>query len=210
MPSYIKKGLALMAPALLGLLSGIGGALYVAKRAAAPEASAAVERVVTRVVGVEQNQDLARQVDDLRTLFQARQNQAAKSGPSSDQEKPISYEEVAARNLRLHDTAIQEHRQEPRDPSWAPGAERSLRHELDSLPELGATAFSVDCRMTTCTVDVEWPSYAEAVARHAKMVEHPYSLSCGREMLVPPPEDPQRPYRATAVFRCESARTQGG
>jgi hypothetical protein len=65
---------------------------------------------------------------------------------------------------------------------------------------------AVDCRTTWCRADLEWPSYgaAEKGYRQALHVGVP---GCESAILLEPPTDPSRSYRASAMYNCEAART---
>jgi hypothetical protein len=211
----LNRGLALLVPALIGAASGLAGAAYFGRAGGATAQSpASSTTVVTRIVPIEQNQEAMQQIGELRAMLEARQDAGREQRPTGSALPAVeerggrSAEENAAYHLDAHRAAIAEHQRQPRDPRWASAAESAFRRDLTALQDLGADDVTVDCRMTTCTAELQWPSFHDAQEKYTNVLHAEMSMNCGREILLPQPEDATQPYRATAVFRCERARAE--
>jgi hypothetical protein len=111
--------------------------------------------------------------------------------------------------LARHDKAIEAHRGEPLDAKWAQKTEAAFKSDLTKLGSRnGFAVVSVDCRTTTCTSTLEWSRYDTAVNSWRQIVTGSYETNCAKEILLPGPDEPSVPYRATVVFDCESAISQ--
>lgn len=123
---------------------------------------------------------------------------APPSVPSPEQELKV----VQAR----HEEWKALHAAEVRDATWAREEETAFNVALGATAERGGyKVVGVDCRTTLCTAELEWPSFTLASSQyaHALHVEVP---GCESAILLEPPVDPSRPYRATARYDCEDAR----
>ena len=145
------------------------------------------------------------------------QKEAAASGKPTGEanastqtsEPQQTVEESGAAHVEEHKRAVAEHLGAAKDPGWAPGAEASLLADVLAIPELGASNPRVDCRTTTCAIDLEWPTYDAAVQSYGKVLQANLKVSCGREVTLPEPADRTVAYRATVMLHCEDARTDG-
>jgi hypothetical protein len=108
---------------------------------------------------------------------------------------------------RRHDARMQALQGEPRDPAWAAAATRALTAQYSSLASSNRfTVRTVDCRTVTCGVEFEWRDFGEAQAWHQALAQMGANPNCGTELYFGPPDDPNRPYRATLLLDCEAFR----
>jgi len=125
--------------------------------------------------------------------------------PPSEQQSSDDRRTTSARHAR----DIEDHGREPVDIKWARRTEATFRSELTQLGEAhGFSVVSTDCRTTTCVSTLEWPQYGKAVGGWRDIVVARYETNCGRDIVLPEPDDPSQPYRATVVFDCDTARTE--
>lgn len=128
------------------------------------------------------------------------------AAPPSEREFADDRRITTARHAR----AIEDHGREPVDIKWARRTESAFRSDLTKLGEAhGFSVVSIDCRTTTCASTLEWPEYGKAVGGWRDIVVARYESNCGKDIVLPEPDDPSHPYRATVVFDCEVARTEG-
>jgi hypothetical protein len=110
-----------------------------------------------------------------------------------------------------YEARLQRHAKEPVDPGWSRGTASLI--EADVLKQAGSTSVRlgrVDCRTTSCTAELEWPSMADADRDYVSVVHFPYRANCSRTVLLPPPSKAAEPVRAQLLLDCESWRAAGG
>jgi hypothetical protein len=106
-------------------------------------------------------------------------------------------------------TKLAEHLDETVDRAWAPSAERSVSIDVAQLVEdsqIPARVGAVRCATTSCSVELEWQSFAEAQRTYETVVHAAYTLNCGRAMVIPEPARPDEPYRGTLLLSCGNLR----
>jgi hypothetical protein len=137
------------------------------------------------------------------------------AGPESTTAAPPqrtrpSRQEIEAHHLAQHNRMLETHRSEARDIRWAPDTEGII---VKNLAEIGKEKFDtvkVECKTTTCTANLEWPSYQRAVATYSDLLHFATEVNCAREILLPEPKDPEAPYQATFVLEhCLRGDSQG-
>jgi hypothetical protein len=110
-----------------------------------------------------------------------------------------------------YEAQLQQHAAEPIDPGWSRPTASLI--EADVLKQAAGMSFRlerVDCRTTSCTAELEWPSLAEADREYLSLVHFPYRANCSRTVLLPPPSKAEGPLRASMLLDCESWRADGG
>jgi len=108
-----------------------------------------------------------------------------------------------------YETRLREHAAEPVDPTWSRATATLI--EADVLGQSGSMSFRlgrVDCRTTSCTAELEWPSLGEADREYLSLVHFPYRANCSRTVLLPPPSQAEGPLRAQMFLDCESWRAE--
>lgn len=109
-----------------------------------------------------------------------------------------------------YEARLREHAAEPFDPGWSRPTASLI--EADVLKQAASMSFRlgrVDCRTTTCTAELEWPSLAEADREYLSVVHFPYQANCSRTLILPPPSQAEGPLRAQMLLDCESWRGEG-
>jgi hypothetical protein len=98
------------------------------------------------------------------------------------------------------------HAEEARDQPWAQSQERRLADGLRAHAEKNEySVVATSCKTTSCTAEVEWPSYVSARTRWQALL-HPGMAGCESAVLLDEPQDPTAPYRTTAVYDCTEDR----
>jgi hypothetical protein len=104
---------------------------------------------------------------------------------------------------------LAKHAAEPLDATWAAAANASLSSDvLDTAKASQFEVTAVDCRSTTCTAELRWPTFALASSNYVNVVQQRMALACTREMTLAKPIDPETPYIATAFFDCSADRSK--
>jgi hypothetical protein len=128
-------------------------------------------------------------------------------GPDTDALSKEELERHAEARSARHKLWSQAHSNEARDATWAREEESAFATALQHTAARGRyQVVQVDCRTTLCTAELEWPSYALAAKGYAHAL-HVNVPGCESAILLEPPPDPSRPYRVTARYDCEEART---
>jgi hypothetical protein len=111
---------------------------------------------------------------------------------------------------QAYEARLQQHAAEPADPSWSrPTASLIEADVLKQAASMSVRLGRVDCRTTSCTAELEWPSLAEADREYLSLVHFPYRANCSRTVLLPPPSNAEGPLRASMFLECESWRAEG-
>ncbi|PTL75742.1 hypothetical protein DAT35_52760 [Vitiosangium sp. GDMCC 1.1324] len=120
---------------------------------------------------------------------------------------PPSPEEAKQRILQRQRAQLEAHQREPLDFVWAKEAHSSFAADLSSLSrEAAFRVRNIDCRTTTCVVNLEWTSYEEASTSYPRLLQHAYGLDCTRSIVLPEPEDPHVSYQANLLLDCKNLR----
>jgi hypothetical protein len=68
---------------------------------------------------------------------------------------------------------------------------------------------AVDCRNTTCSVELKWPSQAQAVEEYRHLVTHSYRANCSKSLVVREPAQADGSAKALMLLDCEEWRADG-
>lgn len=209
----------LLLTTLLGLIAGLAGSLLTRReppratdaRVSEDTSIAARGSEGRRVVDYLHSaaeEDRARRLAALEARVD--ESERARSAPGPDQEEvppPLSPEDALEETVAAWDERLDGHGAEARDGAWAPAAELALAADVQSLSDTAQVrVLGTDCRTTTCTSTLEWKDYGSAVEHYTTLLHHPYKNNCAREVLMPPPENREAPYRATVLYDCSSLR----
>lgn len=96
------------------------------------------------------------------------------------------------------------HARDWRDPTWAPSAEASLTKTYSEVPGTHKVR-GVDCKTSSCVVDVEWPSLAEARSGYRQLLVAPTEPNCETKILLHPSGEAGE-YVEKLVLDCAGAR----
>ncbi|MFY0571310.1 hypothetical protein ACN28E_46805 [Archangium lansingense] len=152
------------------------------------------------------------QDDRIRALEQKVAELSARAAPREQPRPtrpppPPSPEEAKQRILQRQRAQLEAHQREPLDFVWAKEAHSSFAADLSSLSrEAAFRVRNIDCRTTTCVVNLEWASYEEASASYPRLLQHAYGLDCTRSIVLPEPEGPNVSYQANLLLDCENLR----
>jgi hypothetical protein len=95
------------------------------------------------------------------------------------------------------------------DADWAAAMTKRVSNAIQrvlSLPTSSAQLLAVTCKTSMCTVNLEWPSYGDAVRETTSMLALPVK-NCARHLYIPPPDGPMDAYRASLYLSCELTRS---
>jgi hypothetical protein len=96
------------------------------------------------------------------------------------------------------------------DPRWSPATAKALGQELSPLAQAGGFELrGVECRMTMCVADLDWPDYATAMQHEQELVQHGFAANCARFGATLPSNDPTLHYQSKLIFDCEAWRAEG-
>jgi hypothetical protein len=128
---------------------------------------------------------------------------AGEDAEQLDQEPSSASDELP--EVEAHRRGLAAHEAEPRDPAWAGEAEATITSSLDSLLSTSNRTWkvdSVDCRTSTCRIDVAWPNYSSASSDFGELLSATYGLPCASEVTLPPPQEPTQEYRGSFLLSC--------
>lgn len=213
-----SRVLLVMAGAIAGAVAGVGGALVVSTMtrpagvpAAAPQPAAAPGAAKTVQI-VSPSLDPARLAAVESAVAALAASASAPPNAAPQQDLPaLTPEELKTKGLAEIQGRLAAHDAQGVDPSWAPGAEKSLRTDfVEVATSAKATVLGICCKTTSCKVDLEWNSYAEASDAVSEITRAQYALNCMRSIsLLDPPVQGAR-YRASAMFECTELRYPSG
>lgn len=104
---------------------------------------------------------------------------------------------------------IDVHRSSTRDPVWARQSESAFTTDFEAvMGVLPVELHHLDCRTDTCLANLQFADYGSAMALSRDVMHHSFTMNCGMTMVIPPPGNPDVPYRGNLLFRCP--REAGG
>jgi Skp family chaperone for outer membrane proteins len=105
---------------------------------------------------------------------------------------------------------LADHEAEAKDPAWSTPAEKALNEDVFAIAaQAQVRVLGSDCKSKTCTATVEWKNYGTAVDNFGTLLHNPYQNGCARAVILPEPDKPGAPYRATILFDCSASRNPG-
>ena len=144
----------------------------------------------------------------LETRLQALESQRSQDAAT----KPMPREPLSPEQGRMLVRAeVDRVRREARDPSWAPGAEKSFTTELRDLAAKGRFELGVvSCGTTSCIAEVAWDADAQPIEHANAILHHQFSINCVRTVLGPTPEQMVSggKNRGQVLFDCTDARAE--
>lgn len=204
-----------------GLLSGFGGAFLVApltRTSPTPQRSAVSERANERPQRPGAG-ELAAWLEDgheQRLLALEAEARAGKQEPvpvepgtqaNSGSTGLPDLETAREESIRQWDEQLENHAAEPVDPKWAPNTAKAFEDDVLALAQdQHFQLVGTQCKSTTCSVTVQWNDYGNALTHYTSLLHHKYQTGCMREILLPEPENRERPYQATVLYNCAEAR----
>jgi hypothetical protein len=203
--------LAGVAGILIGVVGSLaGGYVWAGRNAKAPSsrdvsllAPVGMPAQETRIIV-----DRSRGLVDEQRLAALEERLAELTAPVASGSAPHAPTPLEAQ--QRYEARLQQHAAEPVDPGWSRATASLI--EADVLEQAGTTSVRVgrvDCRTTSCTAELEWPSVAEADRDYLSLVHFPYRANCSRTVVLPPPSTAAGPLRAKMLLDCESWRAAG-
>lgn len=114
--------------------------------------------------------------------------------------------EVAAEILRTEFRRdIQNHESDARDPDWATDAEGKIHASMDTT-DGGHEVLKVDCRMTSCIVDLQWPSRADALQGFGSVLAAHIEPNCATKILLHEDGPGEGPFQEKLILDCTESR----
>lgn len=149
---------------------------------------------------------IQRSLDDLRSRVHAVESRSHR--PDAGATAPMISEEQSRMQLAdIHRRLEQEHAAERVDPSWAPTAARILNEDIRrglSTDGGSVVPVNVDCRATSCIVNVDFPDFSAATRQYSGILSSISRVNCERRVLLPEPEDRTAAYQARYIyFNCQ-------
>jgi hypothetical protein len=209
--------LAWIAPALLGLVSGLAGAA-IFWQVVRPQIDSTPNQPASLVVNEKDESRRQVALQDFTEAARSLEQAVRAAGPApadvdagAHREEPaeMTPDEMGEQTELAHEQLVSDHGHQPRDARWALEAEHAFRQDFANIPNLLASDTKVDCRSKSCTVELQWQNFDAAVANYGKVLSASFRTNCAEQIVLPQPTDPGRPYRATVYFDCESPQNGG-
>lgn len=154
-------------------------------------------------------------LESFRTSALEERVQALEESQKKKEEEPVTEEEAAEppsqREVEAqHDARVQAHRAEELNPRWARDTSAAFTTDFQRADGTNFKVADVECRSTTCSVVLEWPSRETALAEWRRALMQPTRANCGRSIVVPEqPAGAEGPVRATLLLDCADWVEQG-
>jgi hypothetical protein len=136
----------------------------------------------------------------------SRREEIEGDSPKPEPEPAVRTEEEQAVALRdRRDERQRQHDHEARDTPWATRVESELGNALSAVAERGGFSLGdVECRSTSCTASIRWPSFVASREGAQLLARLPLETACRRTMLLPAPEEGSdtAAYEARVFFSC--------
>jgi hypothetical protein len=199
--------------ALLGAIFGVAVTMLW-QREPSETASRKVENVASsaapEVVHAGTNEETTLQ--RMRAL-EARMRDIENRQASEAGTQPLKREQLSPEQGRqLVRAEVERVRREARDPSWAPGIEKSLTAEFRELAARGHFELGqISCGTTSCIAEVTWDADASPIEFAPVILHHPFAVNCPRTVVGPTPDQlvPGGKNRGQVLFECTEFRAQG-
>lgn len=103
---------------------------------------------------------------------------------------------------------LQQHASEPIDAAWSRTAALSPSEDLRSAEQQQPFhIIDTQCRSSSCSALVEWPSYHSAADSYAALLHQMTQLNCVRQIVLPQPARRDSAYQANGALRlCGATR----
>lgn len=120
------------------------------------------------------------------------------SEPAAERESTVQVDMA-----RVHESFLTKHADEPRNSRWARLVEPTIAETIrGGSPGASWEIGRVDCRTSTCTVEITWPSYANAVETYADLLHSKYGVPCASSITLRPANEPDGQYQELLALDC--------
>ncbi len=134
---------------------------------------------------------------------------AASPPPAALPDLPKDSAQAAADERAAFQAVLDAHELEPRNTAWSRSASPAFEMDLNKLAAQGGFAIDhVDCRATTCAVELDWPSQAQAQAGWHGLLTYEYGVNCQRNVLLRDEPDARGRVHADLFFDCAGSQGQ--
>jgi hypothetical protein len=141
--------------------------------------------------------------------LEQRPESAASPTPAPIPELPKDPAQAAADERAAFQSVLDAHELEPRNTAWSQSASPRFEADLGKLAAQGGFAVDrIDCRASTCVVDLDWPSESQARAGWHSLLTYDYGVNCQRNVLLREEPDARGRLHADLVFDCSRATAQ--
>jgi hypothetical protein len=197
--------------AVIGLGSGVGGALLVERLHQAPEAPRPVAAVTPQPVaawfppGWDRYTSRLARVEERLGSLEAQRKDGAAPAAAAEAAPPPSQREVERaahyqKELEYRRQLIADHDREVVDPTWAAATSNEV-HQMLAPQSDRFDVKNVDCRARTCVADLVFPQPADAL-RYIQGYDALAPSSCNGSIAIPTPPENDGPYDMTIVYTC--------
>lgn len=142
--------------------------------------------------------------------IEARVGKLEHAEPSADAVAAAAEPPPAEFYHRMHAETIREHRAEALDPSWGPATVPVLKKDFERAQGLGKFEVgAVDCRTTTCSVALKWPSLGAAKSHYTHAIGASLRIGCSKTVVIPDEANADGSVDATLMLDCTDWRASG-
>jgi hypothetical protein len=201
---------------LLGTAAGTAAALatsFLGPARTPPEGSIAP---ITGVPSATHGLSPVVQLGSLEARLAALEGHASAEPDNQPKPERTSHSQANAHNLDDETRQLRAwyvaHDVQPRNAAWATEASSRLQRDLGGIAdEQLFTILDIDCRSSSCGVELEWDDFEQAIASQGALLHRRYELNCERTVPMIPPDSSliDAPYRTRILFNCASAPDLG-
>jgi len=215
--SLLKKFACSVLPPLLGAVVGGACILSYSSSHATPAATVAsadesAPRVTVRAERERADSARSEQRPDTRSPGRPAIAERGSDGDDhddhdvEDQERP-DREQAVADDHEEFQGRLAKHRSERQDATWAGPAQASFGGQLVELGESGGFSVgAVDCRSSTCSAALAWPSLEIAMGSMESIATASYDTNCMRTVHLSEGMEGGSEVRGTVLFECPRDR----
>jgi hypothetical protein len=114
----------------------------------------------------------------------------------------MTIEESKAFHRAEHRKALDDHKRETLDPSWARDTAETLATTLRPITASAAASLvNLDCRSKTCVADIEWADFPAAMRGWKSVLQADYDR-CSVRVTLDDARDPNTRFRTSVLFTC--------
>ena len=147
----------------------------------------------------------------IKELEELQAKQSGKAHPDSDTRPIESADEAKEHAEQVWRGQLAAHDAEPVNAKWSAAVTPGFQADFAKFSsDVGFAVGATDCRSTSCTVEVEWPTFGEAATSYDQVVNQPFTNNCAVHIILPEPSKGagDQPYKGKYLFRdCEPSAT---
>lgn len=129
--------------------------------------------------------------------------------PTVAEEPRLTRPELAVSGEDAFQELLSRHDAEPVDHSWSSAARSALwEHGAVTASRAGASLVDVDCRSTSCELELSWPNHAVAARQTDAVVFGDLGIRCGHAVAIPD-DNGREPFRMSVLLTCDDAINGG-